>query len=128
MQPHIKNLLEHKNSQYFRVGLYAYTVFLFIATLTPLGYFQGSGSSWVSNIIFPHIDKVVHFCMFFFMALLIFCSFNLNKTLYFVIPTIIGIIIEILQHTTNTGRTFDVFDIVANTAGALTAFLLIRKY
>ncbi|SMC71708.1 VanZ family protein [Moheibacter sediminis] len=127
MQQRIKSLLEHKNSQYFRVSLYAYTVLLFIATLTPLGYFQGGDSSLLSQIVFPHIDKVVHFFMFFFMAILLYCSFNLNKILYFTIPTATGILIEVLQHTTNTGRTFDIFDIAANTAGAFIAFLFIRK-
>lgn len=127
MQQHIKSLLEHKNSQYFRVGLYAYTVLLFIATLTPLGYFGGDGSGWISNFTFSQIDKVVHFLMFFFMTILLYCSFDLNKILYFAIPTATGILIEILQHTTNTGRTFDVFDIAANTTGALVAFFLLPK-
>lgn len=127
MQQHIKTLLEHKNSKYFRVGLVAYTVLLFIATLSPLGYFQGDGSGWLSQFTFPHIDKVVHFLMFFFMAILLYLSFRLNKILYFAIPTLTGILIEILQHTTNTGRTFDIWDIVANTIGALLAFLFIRK-
>lgn len=127
MQQHIKTLLEHKNSKYFRVGFCAYTVLLFIATLTPLGYFEGESSSWVSNLAFPHIDKVVHFCMFFFMTIILYFSFNLNKILYFIIPTAIGIFIEILQHTTNTGRTFDILDIAANTAGALVAFFLLPK-
>lgn len=127
MQQHIKTLLEHKNSKYFRVSLFAYTVLLFIGTLTPLGYFEGESSSWVSNIVFPHIDKVVHFFMFFFMTIILYLSFSLNKILYFIIPTAIGILIEILQHTTNTGRTFDIFDIAANTAGALIAFFLLPK-
>lgn len=127
MQQHIKNLLAHKNAKYFRVGLGAYTVLLFIATLTPLGYFEGDGSGFLSQFKFPHIDKVVHFFMFFFMAILLYCSFKLSKILYFVIPTLTGILIEILQHTTNTGRTFDVWDIAANTTGALLAFFLLPK-
>lgn len=127
MQQLIKNLSAHKNSKYFRVSLCAYTVLLFIATLTPLGYFEGESSGWLSRLIFPHIDKVVHFFMFFFMAILIYFSFNLQKIKYFIIPTMTGILIEILQHTTNTGRTFDVWDIAANTAGALIAFFLLPK-
>lgn len=61
------------------------------------------------------------------MSWLIYFSYDIRKIFYLLIPIFTGVVIEILQHTTNTGRTFDLWDIVANTIGAFLAFLLIRK-
>src|SRR5690606_17210705 len=127
MQQHIKNLWAHKNTKYFRVGLYAYTVLLFVATLTPLGYLKDDSPGWLSSFSFEHFDKVVHFLMFFFMGIFLYLSFRLQKISYFYIPFLTGILIEILQHYIPTGRTFDVWDILADGLGALLAYFLLPK-
>lgn len=128
MQQHIKSLLEHKNSKYFRVGFYAYTVLLFIATLLPLDTIRSSGDSWLSFLAFKNSDKIVHFILFFTLTGLLFIAYqSLKKNRYFLIPFLTGILIEILQHTLGGGRTFDVWDITANTLGTLTACLIFPK-
>jgi len=66
--------------------------------------------------------------MFFILTgLLIMAYQSLKKIGYITIPVITGIVIEILQHTMGGGRTFDIWDITANTLGTLAAFFLLAK-
>lgn len=61
-------------------------------------------------------------------GLLYFAYQSLRKFSYFIIPVLTGIFIEILQHAFGGGRTFDLYDIAANTLGALTACLIFPKF
>lgn len=128
MQQHTKNLLEGKSATLFRILFYGYTVLLFFITLLPLKYFRGGGSGWLNFLAFDHSDKIIHFLMFFMMTGLLYASYRfMTKHWYFTIPVSTGIVIEILQHFTATGRTFDVVDIMANTLGTLGAYFLFTK-
>lgn len=66
--------------------------------------------------------------MFFILTgLLIIAYQSLKKIGFITIPIIMGIVIEILQHTMGGGRTFDIWDIAANTLGTIAAFFLLTK-
>lgn len=89
----------------------------------------------VKFIDFPHIDKVVHFCLYFVMGVLVVAVLSLNGTLKkskwlllvsISICFIYGWIIEIFQQVLFTGRSYEVMDIVADTAGAIVGVLLYR--
>lgn len=76
----------------------------------------------------PFKDKVVHFIFYFVFVVL--WSFSLkdktsnfkNKTLF--IAVFYGIIIEVLQYALTTNRAADIYDVLANTLGALLAFIM----
>lgn len=128
MQQHTKNWWALKNSLTVRVVFFIYTVLLFIATLLPLDTIQSGGKSWFSFLAFKNSDKIVHFIMFFILTgLLIIAYQSLKKIGFITIPIIMGIVIEILQHTMGGGRTFDIWDIAANTLGTIAAFFLLTK-
>ena len=84
---------------------------------------------------FPHIDKLVHLCMYFgFMSVIIFETFIIGKKRYSIIalaliPLFFGIIMELLQGLLTTTRSADVYDAMFNTLGVLLsiAFWLIIK-
>ena len=77
----------------------------------------------------PHLDKLVHFGMYFiFMLALIFenRTFLTSVKKYFIlstIPVIYGIIIEFLQTLLTRTRTGDVFDACFNIIGVIMAIL-----
>ena len=83
---------------------------------------------------FPEIgisfgDKIFHFLAYSLLAYLWFntflYSFNVKKKLAIflalILSVIFGIIIEVLQDTMTVSRALDVYDIIANTLGALLA-------
>ena len=85
----------------------------------------------------PHIDKIVHFSMYFFFTAVILYEHRKKVTgisrvlLMALIPFFYGIMMEVLQITVTVYRSGNAGDAIANTAGILTAlllwFLLIRS-
>ncbi|MDT7829523.1 VanZ family protein [Pricia sp. S334] len=85
----------------------------------------------------PHFDKLVHFGFYFGAAVLgtlyvreaMHDSPPLTRTLIYVaLGTIIyGIIIEVLQHILTVDRQADIFDVVANSLGAIIGVWVLNK-
>lgn len=85
----------------------------------------------------PYLDKIVHFCLYFLLMMVIIIehrkSLTNTRILIFIalVPVILGGIIELLQSDLTTSRTGDVLDILSNTSGvvcSLLLWLLIRPY
>jgi len=99
-----------------------YTIWLTAVSLTP-----------IKNIHLPsfnYADKIVHFFLYFFLLLFWFKALQKKQisNIYIVLVAITwGIVIEFLQEMYIPGRTGDIFDALANTAGSITA-LFVYKY
>ena len=93
-----------------------YTVLIMVVSFLPL-----DGPETIS-----HIDKVVHFLIYFIHA---FSFLQISKRIktILIVGIILGISIEILQPIIST-RFFDYFDILANILGSVTGGLLALKY
>lgn len=79
--------------------------------------------------LFEGVDKVVHFLMYFIFSMLFSWAIKteLNyKRLFFIIPVTIGwgILMEIMQLEMHLGRSFDLYDILANSIGVFVGILL----
>jgi VanZ family protein len=78
----------------------------------------------------PNFDKLVHFCMYFGLMLVMMIENikNIKNTrslfLLGLIPLFYGIIIEIMQATLTTTRSGSIFDALANAAGIIVSILL----
>ena len=78
-------------------------------------------------------DKVAHFVFYFVFVLVWFYYFkskNPEATIYFqliVFAIAYGILMEICQSVFTTQRIADVYDALANTAGAIAAFFYLKK-
>ena len=74
-------------------------------------------------------DKVFHFLAYFVLTLLCFFTFlytfkfKNKKAIFFaaIFSVLFGMILEVLQENVTVSRSLDVYDIVANTCGALLA-------
>ena len=92
--------------------------------------FKSSIDIEINVFNFPHIDKLVHLCMYFgFMSVLIFETFIIGKKKYSIIvlaliPFLFGISIEILQGLLTTTRSADIYDVLFNTLGILLSVLI----
>ena len=84
----------------------------------------------------PHKDKYVHFT-FYFVFTILWCKqliqSNIHKVktkwLVFGIGVSYGISIELLQNSIESiGRSADINDVLANTAGSLTGLLALRFF
>jgi VanZ family protein len=78
----------------------------------------------------PHLDKAVHFGMYFVFALFFMSGFvrqyshtSIKAYIFsFVWAFLLGVLIELIQET--TGRSYDIYDMLANTIGVIVALLL----
>ncbi len=78
--------------------------------------------------LFEHFDKVVHFTFFAVFFILWYIYYHTSKQIVFIlilISAIFGFLIEWYQLNFVAGRSFDVWDGVADTIGALIGALFI---
>lgn len=104
-------------------------ILILILLLMPTSDFDdGTVSFWD---MIPYFDKIVHLCMFGFISLVFASEKHLHKikkyaVLNIVILVFFAVITEILQRLTGY-RTFDVFDILADTSGIVIGTILMSK-
>lgn len=78
----------------------------------------------------PHLDKIVHFLMYFgLMSVIIFehrksIKGGIRLILIALIPFIYGILMEILQLTITDSRSGNFYDILANSTGIIVSSLV----
>lgn len=89
----------------------------------------------IKFIDIPYLDKLVHFGLYFVLALLIMAILTLNsklkKSRWANLITIFscllyGWLIEVMQRAFFPGRSYELMDVVADTAGAVVGVLLYR--
>jgi hypothetical protein len=76
--------------------------------------------------LFDQVDKVIHFT-FFLLFFFLWYAVKPKPWLWLVIAFGYGFGIEFYQHYLVKGRSFDVWDGVADTAGALVMWFLLKK-
>jgi VanZ family protein len=89
---------------------------------------QLPNTSFFSKI--PYFDKIVHFTMYFIFALFLMSGFSrqYGKTsakayiFSFIVAFMFGVMIEFIQEW--VGRSYDIYDMMANTAGIIVSLLL----
>jgi VanZ family protein len=100
---------------YFALGWTFLVAFLSLATFVKM-----------PSVPIPSKDKYAHFIFYFILALSWMLSFKEvnNKFLYKIIAIIVlyGIVIEILQASFTSNREADVYDVLANSLGVITAY------
>ena len=91
-------------------------------------------SSIGSEIKIPNKDKMVHFVFYFLFVVLWsfyvnFKTFNFKKVIVILVIAIsYGILMELIQGIFTTERTADVFDVFANSAGAIAGLITTKIY
>lgn len=88
------------------------------------------------NVEVEYGDKYVHFTFHFLFVILWFLYFNYKNSrnkyrtiiLLFSFSLFFGILIEFAQQTFTTARKADIYDVFANTIGALFALIIILAY
>lgn len=99
-----------------------FVVILFV--VSALFFWQSPPASPVQ---IAHLDKAVHFMLFFVLAASMHYAFRLPVWVSLPSLLVYGIAIEVIQHQLPT-RTGDVWDVVADMVGAVTFFLLFALY
>jgi VanZ family protein len=108
----------------FKILAFFWTLLIFYLCL--------DDSPSIPKINFQYKDKVVHF-IFYFVFVYFWTKSLKNKTFNFVIiilflAIITGITIEFLQENFTNHRTFDWYDILANSVGAVASFIYVKKF
>lgn len=79
----------------------------------------------------PYLDKVVHGCLFFGFVFLWNIKFSTRLWQITMLAFIFGVCVEFVQEWMGYGRSFDLYDIVADSLGAVCgaiASFLTRKF
>ena len=109
---------------FFKILALSWTILIF--------YFCLEESPSVPKISFQYKDKVVHFIFYF--VFVYFWAKSLKNIRFnylliiLVLALILGITIEFLQENLTLHRTFDWYDILANSIGALASFTYVNKF
>lgn len=95
-------------------------------------YFCLEEAPSVPKFTFQYKDKVVHF-IFYFVFVYFWTKGLKNKTINYIsiilfLAITIGITIEFLQDNFTQNRTFDWYDILANSLGAIASFIYVKKF
>jgi len=74
--------------------------------------------------LFAGFDKVIHFTMYFIFSMLLCWSVKTElkyMRLFLIIPVTIGwgVFMEIMQYEMHLGRSFELYDILANSIGVI---------
>jgi VanZ family protein len=112
-----------------------YKAILWAILIFILSSISGNQLNQLPKLLIPHLDKLVHFGLYFIFVLLLISGFNesLNKPkmiLAIAISATYGGIIELLQQFVFVKRSMDLYDFAANLSGILLGAILyqtIRK-
>src|SRR6218665_2065252 len=81
------------------------------------------------TFMFRHIDKLIHFSIFFLLGLLFrLCFPKISYLYFFLILVSYGLLTEILQDTMQLGRSLEVLDAVADTLGLSLSYYIYNRY
>jgi len=90
-------------------------------------------STHIPNFVIPHLDKILHFGMYFLLTSLFLYEAKIQSIskidakkmllLIFLLTTFYGGLMELLQATLSSTRHGDWYDFLANTAGVVAAIL-----
>ena len=122
-QKNTKKLLDNLITKYSKIILPIYWAFLTYMLLRP----------GVENkeyfFMFPHLDKLIHFTIFFLLGFFFRLRFPKTPLLYFFFILIsYALLTEILQDIMKLGRSLEVLDAVADTLGLSLSYYIYNKY
>ena len=118
MQKPIKNLLRDNG------------IWLAIASTLGIAFLSLMRTKGFPVVHISNIDKLFHAIAYLVLTLSWLLTFKKKQYKYYILLACIiyGIFIEVLQTKLTTYRTGDFIDILANTAGALLAFLFFTQF
>lgn len=120
MQKHIRKLSDKKI--FFKATFWVLFALVLITTLMPLDNIQ-------PVISFNFIDKIIHFVYFLLLAVSLMLAYPRISVSYSILfLSIFGLLIEIFQHYLPTGRSFDWYDALFDSLGAIAGVLLTQKF
>lgn len=114
-----------------------YPLSLFVViSIVYLSFFRPPSIDTTTEI--PHLDKIIHFCMYFVMSGILWLEFirthKNNGIIWhawrgaFVAPILFSGAIELLQEYCTTYRGGDILDFIANTLGVTIASIIGYSY
>lgn len=105
--------------------------------ITALSLFSFSELELDEGFEIPHFDKITHFIFYFVFVILAFFSWQERKNesirgsktavILFISAVIYGVIIEVLQYSMPFERMGELWDVLANSLGALCGAWLTKK-
>lgn len=101
----------------FRILFWSFIVIVLLATLTPL--------DGVEPLSWSFADKIIHLVIFLMLTILMYLAYPKKSSLFIILIMVgFGLLIEVLQHSLPTGRSFDWYDWHFDNLGVLLGFVI----
>ncbi|HBF87914.1 MAG TPA: hypothetical protein DDX39_04650 [Bacteroidales bacterium] len=107
-----------------------WTVIVFV-----LSSVSGNDLNKIPTFDIPHLDKIVHFVMYFVLSFFLFIDFtkrdNIKTTIVFYIllfSFLYGVSMEFMQEYVFEKRSASIFDTLANLSGSIVSILLLTIF
>ncbi len=79
--------------------------------------------------MFKHVDKIIHFSIFFLLGFFFRLRFpKVDFAYFFLMLVSYGLLTEILQDIMKLGRSLEILDAVADTLGLSLSYYIYNKY
>ena len=111
-----------------------YLIIIWIIIIFILSSIPGNDIPKLNRFKIPHLDKIVHFIMYFTLQLLILVEYYKNHTQKYSFIKVLfvsimfsvayGVVMELLQSLIFISRTGSFYDVLANSTGAVIGSLL----
>ncbi len=94
-----------------------------------LSVFRINTSDSIKEYLVPHSDKLVHIFLYTVFSFLLLIETEKSKQKYICLlyAFLYGVLMELFQHYFTIYRSFELYDILANTTGVLVGFLIYKQ-
>lgn len=112
--------------------LYKVLAWLFLLLIIILSLLPGSSIPKMKWQDFIGLDKIAHFIMYGLCFYLFIKAYKMNRDnslfyISFMGLLLLGLLLEFFQMILQAGRSFDLYDLLANVTGLLTVSLFVRN-
>lgn len=86
-------------------------------------------SEVIKDLLFPYSDKIAHFVVYALFSFFLMVERKITGKDFFslILPVSYGVLMEVLQYSLTDYRSLEIYDILANTAGALSVWIFYDK-
>lgn len=98
---------------------YKYLSIIWLIAITVASLISAQTVSEIKMVYIPGLDKLIHFIMYMILTIFLLSAIKERKYQIIGFSIFYGILMEILQFLISSGRSFEIYDIIANISGAI---------
>lgn len=98
---------------------FKYLSIIWLIAITVASLISAESVNEIKMVYIPGLDKLIHFVMYMILTILLLKSIKGRKYQIIGFSIFYGVLMEVLQFLISSGRSFEMYDIIANISGAI---------